>query len=222
MARPKGGIPWNKGLKIKQFCIHGHDTSIVGRRPSGECKACNRLRLIKWRAENPEHIAEYDKQYDATHKEEIKESCRKWYEKNKEAANAKHKEWVDTHKEEIAQTAKEYYEEHKDEIYEKHKEWVAEHPESIKASALKVHSSRGLRVPKWADWEEINKIVNGCPINLTVDHIIPLLGDDVSGFHVSWNLQYLTHRENASKNNRCDIKEISDWYGKILQQAGLK
>jgi hypothetical protein len=222
MARPKGGIPWNKGLKMKQFCVNGHDTFVVGRKTNGECKECGRLRIIKWREENKEHIATYDVWYDSTHKEEIKASCKKWYENNKASANAKHKEWLAEHKEEVALTAKEYYETHKDEIYEKHKKWVADHPESIKASALKAHSNRGLRAPNWADWNTINKIINRCPTDLTVDHIIPLLGEGVSGLHVSWNLQYLTHRENAKKNNKCNLLEASEWYGKILQQAGLK
>jgi hypothetical protein len=58
-----------------------------------------------------------------------------------------------------------------------------------------------LRVPSWANLEEIKKIYKNCPKGYHVDHIIPLQGVLVSGLHIESNLQYLLAEENIKKSN---------------------
>jgi len=58
------------------------------------------------------------------------------------------------------------------------------------------------RLPAWADIEAIRNFYAKCPDGMTVDHILPLQGVLISGFHVVENLQYLTPRENFSKKNK--------------------
>lgn len=58
------------------------------------------------------------------------------------------------------------------------------------------------QMPKWADQNEIRDFYAACPAGFEVDHIVPLLGEQVSGLHVSENLQYLPVRENRKKANR--------------------
>jgi 5-methylcytosine-specific restriction endonuclease McrA len=58
------------------------------------------------------------------------------------------------------------------------------------------------RLPLWADLKAIQLIYVKCPKGLTVDHIVPLNGNNVSGLHVENNLQYLTNKENVNKGNK--------------------
>ena len=58
------------------------------------------------------------------------------------------------------------------------------------------------RTPAWADLGAIKDFYTNCPKGYHVDHVVPLQGKNVSGFHVLENLQYLTARDNMSKGNR--------------------
>ncbi len=50
--------------------------------------------------------------------------------------------------------------------------------------------------------KKIKRFYENCPKGYEVDHIIPLQGKTVSGFHILENLQYLTKEENCKKGNR--------------------
>lgn len=65
-------------------------------------------------------------------------------------------------------------------------------------------------VPPWVDVRAIRAIYDACPQGLEVDHIYPLRHERCCGLHVPWNLQYLTRRENARKNQNANIEEIND------------
>lgn len=47
---------------------------------------------------------------------------------------------------------------------------------------------------------QLRKLYTGIPHD--VDHIIPLRGKEVCGFHVWYNLQVISHKENEFKNNK--------------------
>lgn len=59
--------------------------------------------------------------------------------------------------------------------------------------------------PKWADADRVMNIYNNCPEGMHVDHIVPLQHELVCGLHNEFNLQYLSERENCSKNNKYDV-----------------
>lgn len=69
--------------------------------------------------------------------------------------------------------------------------------------------------PKWLTKEQLLEILafyieavrltreTGKPHH--VDHILPILGDGITGLHVPWNLQILTASENSKKRNKFDF-----------------
>jgi hypothetical protein len=65
--------------------------------------------------------------------------------------------------------------------------------------------------PKWADLRAIKEFYMGCPEGYEVDHIIPIRGELVSGFHVLENLQYLKAEDNRAKRNIINLEDITKY-----------
>jgi len=71
------------------------------------------------------------------------------------------------------------------------------------ASNAKRQAAQLQRTVAWADLNEIQKIYDKATASgLTVDHILPMQGEYVSGLHVPENLRLLSKSENSSKKNR--------------------
>lgn len=69
------------------------------------------------------------------------------------------------------------------------------------------HAAKLQRTPSWLTenhWDNIKMYYElaGLEEELSVDHIIPLQGENVSGLHVPWNLQIMDLNENKSKRNK--------------------
>lgn len=62
-----------------------------------------------------------------------------------------------------------------------------------------------LATPTWLTEDQkwiIDQFYEATQPGFAVDHIIPILGENVCGLHVPWNLQILTEEENSKKGNR--------------------
>lgn len=96
-----------------------------------------------------------------------------------------------------------------------YRQYITDRPAQRTMYDANKRAKRLLRYPKWLSEDDKIRIAEfyKCARNLTektgvehaVDHIIPLLGKTVSGFHVPSNLQILTAHENNKKNNRYEI-----------------
>lgn len=150
------------------------------------CKSCKKEHKTKWYAENAESERVKAMQYH--HKN---------YERNKEAKIKLAHKWQSENKERYKEIAKKCYEKTKDKRFA----WQA------LARAAKRNA-----VPKWID-EKLKKEIQQFYIEARtktkdtgtcyeVDHIVPLMGENVCGLHVPWNLRVVTRFENRSKANK--------------------
>lgn len=124
---------------------------------------------------------------------------REYYLQNKERENARVKQWC---AENVARSA------------EIKKAWRQRNPDADRAYYLankdRKYASRDAyrrrcrqAMPSWVDRGQIITIYRRAKaLGLSVDHIVPLNGENVCGLHVPWNLQLMPLRENIAKGNR--------------------
>lgn len=108
---------------------------------------------------------------------------RNYYHANKEVAKKRSKIWRDANKD--------YFKNYR--IINKGK---------VNWQLRKRYIAEIVATPIWVDEEKLATFYANCPKGMTVDHIVPLQGEDVCGLNVHYNLQYLTRSANSAKCNR--------------------
>ena len=139
------------------------------------------------RKNNPDKLKGYNKKYREKHREEILFYSKEHYKANKEKINVHNKEYREKNKEKVKIHAKKYR-------------------ENNRGIFRAIQAKRRARIlqatPAWANLQQIKNIYTQCPNGYHVDHVVPLRGKNVCGFHVENNLQYLKPRENVQKGNK--------------------
>lgn len=94
---------------------------------------------------------------------------------------------------------------HKDEQNAASRRWRKNNLQYDAFRSAKRRARKLQATPPWltADhWAQIEEIYFTCPKGYHVDHIVPLVGEEVSGLHVPWNLQHLPADVNVRKSNK--------------------
>jgi len=129
----------------------------------------------------------------------------KYHQINKDKINARRRElYASEGGKKRKEYNKKYREENREMCRASNSKWQKANPNKKNAATVRRRTALMNRKPKWADDLVINMIYEDCPEGYEVDHIIPLQGENVSGLHVAWNLQYLTPIQNKLKGNRYD------------------
>jgi hypothetical protein len=175
----------NKYYFTGQPCKHGH---VAPRKTKGACVACLK---VEW-AGAKEKRAEYFKQYNQS--DAGKEAKQSYYARNKNAVKAR----AD------ARTPEE-----KKRWKQKHKVSNPDYYKTLTSLRKRRHRNA---TPKWLTAKQKTEIRQLYQIAITmskttgeryvVDHIIPLISDEVCGLHVPWNLRVITQEENLKKSNK--------------------
>ena len=162
-------------------CIRGH---IALRKTKGSCVECIRE---DWARDN-------ERRSQKPKSEASKAAGKRYYEKNKEAvkarANARPKDEVNQYRKKHKENNPEYYKALTSVRKRRHRN----------ATPKWINTSQKLAMRKlYLQAMELTQLTGE---RYVVDHIIPLISDEVCGLHVPWNLRVITQEENLRKSNK--------------------
>jgi 5-methylcytosine-specific restriction endonuclease McrA len=137
---------------------------------------------------------------------------REYYLKHKDKIKARTKEWRLKNPEQKRKLNAVYKKRNKAKVNENTRKYKQRNRGVTNANTAKRRAALLQRTPPWLSEQHVIEMKNlytkaaeiaqQTGVEMHVDHIIPLQGENVSGLHVPWNLQILTGRENESKKNR--------------------
>lgn len=154
----------------------------------------------------PRDRREYDARRYVEHQKEILERNARWRAENLEQRREYNAVWAVEHREQRREYHAKRYVEHREEYRERHARYRAENLEKGCATEARRRARKLQAMPVWLSPEQHRDIdawyFLAQATGQTVDHKVPLQGKNVCGLHVPWNLQLLSHNENASKGNQ--------------------
>lgn len=153
-----------------------------------------------------------EKQYHIINKERNNANSISYYNNNKEKIAIKSKTYNNKHIEKRRITASTWNKNNPQRVADNNKTWNQLNSGKKNAASNKREAAKLQRTPKWLTIEDFKQIeaiyrlsstiqkITGIEYN--VDHIIPLQGETVSGFHIVSNLRIITAEENKKKGNK--------------------
>jgi hypothetical protein len=176
---------------------------------SGFCEPCYRVECWDsiYKRQRERILSRIDKE---------KEYQKAYREKNKEKNKEYKKKYYQDNKEELLLKCVEYYSKNSDLIKKRVKTWKKTNGKRCYAGDKLRKERKAKRTLNKCFEQDVKIFYTNCPEGMTVDHIIPLKNNKVSGLHVVWNFQYLSPEDNSIKHNKFDgTYENEGWKNKI-------
>lgn len=169
------------------------------------CRDCMREYKAGYRAANREQVNAGVTAWKRKHADEIR--VQRSAQRNVVAnpdwranENAKQKIRRAAKPEHTAEQARQSKARNKPKNNETRREWVKDNLRVLAWNAAR-RSRQSIGIAQFFQ-KELEAIYEQCPSGHHVDHIHPLNGENFSGLHVPWNLQYLPAAENIRKRNK--------------------
>lgn len=181
----------------------------------------------KYREDNKDKIKEKRKKDYELNRDKKLSSNKEWVEKNKERSKEYSEEYRKVNSDKIKKSKKEYYLKNRKKLLEEQKVYTEQNKEKIKEYrksrylkmpeyyVAKSNERRALKLQATREWDAeltalvvteasdlVRKREKNTGIKWHVDHIIPLCGKEVCGFHVWNNLMVIPAVENLRKGNK--------------------
>ena len=176
---------------------------------SGRCKKCEKERRKQKHAKNRDRDLSDGRQYYQTHKEKVVSRINKYRLTHSERLKEKRKEYYLKNRKAISDYHAAYRKMYGEKISIRQKKWREKNPEKFVRACAKSKARRLKATMSWANEFFIDEIyalaklrTQLTGIKWHVDHIIPLQGKNVCGFHVESNLRVIPAILNMKKGNR--------------------
>ena len=180
-------------------------------------------------ASSPEVRQWYRKKDYEKHGDKRREAKRDAYNEDQEASAARQKERYHQDVERIRERDRAYRDRNREKRNQYAKDWRDKNP-ALHASRSKASKAkRQKRLPQWRDQDKIDEIyraateasrITGVPHE--VDHVVPLLGREVSGLHHQDNLLVVPKSANRGKGNIFEPGDLPPRAGVRKSRAYLK
>lgn len=175
-----------------------------------ERKAHRRAYQQAWEDKNRAHVRARQQAWRAAHrdKERARNKARsspEYRQRQRERSKQRYAE----RREEFLKWHADYRDRNREKVRAIKRDWMKRNRGYARALCAKWNASLLMACPSWVDWSAVQtiyreavRITRETGIQHDVDHIVPLQSQTVCGLHVPWNMQILTHSENARKGNR--------------------
>lgn len=170
--------------------------------PHSYCMNCLSLKKKEDYLKHREKRLQTIHKYSESHKEQISEAGKQYRKTETYKVSAKRTRSKISYKEKNLVRNAKYREVNRLQVRTRINEWRRQNPLSGREQFARRRAAKLQRTPKWADLGAIKQFYLNCPEGMVVDHVIPLRGKIISGFHIVENLQYLTPEENLKKGNK--------------------
>ena len=149
------------------------------------CSACykeTKDRVVKWQEKKRRENGIAPRSLSQQTKQEKKEVYKKWLERNRAKINEQQRKWRQSNKEKLRPYQSAYN---------------AIRWKRTSIPLAKLHLEQIVKVYEKRDYK-----TKQTGIEHHVDHVVPILGKNICGLHVPWNMQIIPAKQNRIKSNK--------------------